>query len=405
MENKIEKIWNKNFVCVVLTNLMLCMGHFAVNPLVASYTTHLGATPHVMGLLTGMFFGVSLAIRPVSGPLITKVDKRKLLIVVFALGTVANAGYAMFHSIPMFVFFRFINGVQYSFVGSLIMTLAGDNLPAEKMASGMGIYGIGGAFGQSLAPSIGNALLAFGTSRRDTDFGFTLVFAYAAIIMALAIIPSVILAPDRKSKSDNASIGAWYKNIVTARALPSTLVILFLIMGYALYSNYIVEFGKEQGIVSGISVFYLVMAGTLIISRPLSGMLTDKFGIPKVLLPGIIVFGASFLIVSSAKSLPVLLIGAAVAAIGYGATQPALQAMCIQSVQPLKRGVASNTMYVGMDLGFFLGPVIGSIIYEKTNYATMFRFSSLIILVGLICFFIILPGYKRSQAELTAGDK
>jgi MFS family permease len=102
---------------------MLCIAHFSVNPLVASYAIHLGSSALIMGLLTGLFFGVALSMRPVAGPIITKFDKRKLMIMVFALGGVVNIGYALFHSIPLFIVFRFLHGVQYSLVGSLTMTL------------------------------------------------------------------------------------------------------------------------------------------------------------------------------------------------------------------------------------------------------------------------------------------
>ena len=49
-------------------------------------------------------------------------------------------------------------------------------------------------------------------------------------------------------------------------------------------------------------------------------------------------------------------LGGVIAALGVGATQPSLQAMCMQTEVPLKRSVASNTIYVGMDSGLFLGP-------------------------------------------------
>ena len=65
---------------------MLGIAHFSVNPLVASYAIHLGASALVMGVLTGLFFGVALSMRPVAGPVITKFDKRKLMIMVFAIG-------------------------------------------------------------------------------------------------------------------------------------------------------------------------------------------------------------------------------------------------------------------------------------------------------------------------------
>lgn len=394
-------IWNRNFICVVLANLLLCIAHFSVNTLVATYATFLGAAPVIMGLLTGMFFGISLAMRPVSGPMITKIDKRKLMIMVYVLGGIVNIGYAMFHTIPLFVVFRFLNGVQYSFVGSLIMTLAADSLPKEKMASGMGIYGIGGAVGTAFGPTIGYELYKLGTRLSNEDLGFTFVFLFAALAFTVAIIPSIILHPDKKTKEEVASTGAWYKNIMTVHAIPTTLVMFFVIVGYAIYNSYVFNFAKEQGI-SNMSYFYTFMACTLIVSRPLSGWLSDKFGAARIIIPGMILFAVSFIIVGSSKSLDLVLVGAVVAALGVGSTQPALQAMNMQTVSTLKRSVASNTIYVGMDLGLFIGPLLGSIVYEKTSYAFMFKVSSIPIVLALICFIIILPIYNRRRKVLEA---
>jgi len=158
------RIWSRNFTCAMLANFFLSVSHFSVNTLVATYTKHLGADPVLMGFLTGMFFGVALAIRPISGPLMTKVDKRKLMIFISVLGAVVNIGYAMFRNIPAFVFFRFLHGVQYSFVGALIMTVASDALPPDRMATGIGIFGIGSAIGQAVGPTIGDSLERLGTS-------------------------------------------------------------------------------------------------------------------------------------------------------------------------------------------------------------------------------------------------
>lgn len=396
--NKVT-IWNKNFVCVLIANLLLCVGHFSVNTLVATYATFLGAAPVIMGLLTGMFFAISLAMRPVSGPMITKIDKRKLMIAVYVLGGVVNIGYALFHSIPLFVVFRFLNGVQYSFVGSLIMTLAGDSLPREKMASGMGIYGVGGAIGTAFGPSIGYKLFEFGSKLIDKDFGFTCVFLFASLALSLAVIPSLVLSPDKKTKEELASTGAWYKNIMTVHAVPTTIVMFFIIMGYAVYNSYIFNLGAEKGI-SSMSYFYTAMAFTLMLSRPVSGWLSDRFGVAKIIIPGTILFAASFIIIGYSNSITMVLLGAIIAALGIGSTQPAIQAMCIQSVSPLKRSVASNTIYVGMDLAFFVGPLLGSVVYEQSSYALMFKLSSVPILLALLCFIIVLPIYKKRRHEL-----
>jgi MFS family permease len=396
-------IWNRNFICILLTSFMLGIGHFSVNPLVASYAIHLGASALIMGILTGLFYGVALSMRPAAGPVITKFDKRKLMILVFVIGGFVNIGYALFHNISAFIVFRFLHGVQYSLIGSLLMTLAGDSLPKEKMASGMGIYGLSSSLGMVIAPAIGIKLLNFGTDLKNESFGFTCVFLFAMLIFLIGVIPSYILSPDKKTKDDILSTGAWYKNIASVHAIPMSILMLFIFIGWALYNVYIVEFAKELEI-SGIGSFYTVLAMVLMITRPASGWMTDRFGLAKIPPLALILFAVSFLIVGFGKSLGTMLVGAAIAAVGFGSFQPALFSMCILSETPLKRSVASNTLFIGIDLGLFLGPIVGSIVYEMFNYSTMFKTASLMIFIAFIVFIILLPAYYRRRRVLEAME-
>ena len=397
MELKKKEIsWQKAFVFTVMQNLVLCLGHFAVNPYIVSYAKILGASTTMTGFLSGMFFGVALAIRPVSGPMITKMDKRKLLMGVFALGFIAQIGYAAFQNLPMFIVFRFINGAQYSFVGSLIMTRVGDILPAEKMVSGMGIYGIGGAIGMSLAPAIGSWILDFGQARYGDIVGFRILFLYAAAMMIVAIIPCLLSPPDKKkTEAELAAIGKWYHNIATVKAIPIATVAFFSVVAYSVYNAYIIEFAKERGIPNA-SLFFTVLAIGLLVTRPIMGMMTDRFGIKRLVLPGFALFAGSFLIVGYSWSLGLILVAAAVAAIGYGTTQPTSQALVVRVVPPVKRAVATNTYYVGVDLGFFLGPLVGGYVIELTaNYGDVFKFAAIPAVIALILQAAILPSTMR----------
>jgi MFS family permease len=394
-----DTIWNRNFICILMTSFMLGIAHFSVNPLVASYAIHLGASAYIVGLLSGLFFGVALSMRPVAGPVLTKFDKRKLMILVFAIGGTVNIGYAMFDSISAFIIFRLIHGLQYALVGSLTMTLAGDNLPKEKLASGMGIYGLSGSLSMAIAPSIGMYVLNFGTHLKDESFGFTCVFLFTMIILFLGMIPAYNLLPDKKTKDDLLSTGAWYKNIASVHAIPMALVMLFIFSGWSLYNVYIVEYAKEVKI-PGISAFFTVLAIVLMIIRPFSGWITDRLGLAKVLPPALILFAASFIIIGSGRTIGQMLLGGAIAAVGFGSFQPALYSMCILSEIPLKRSVASNTLYMGIDLGLFIGPLYGSVIYEMYDYSTMLKTGSFIVIIALIVFILMLPAYNRRRRVL-----
>ena len=100
-----------------------------------------------------------------------------------------------------------------------------------------------------------------------------------------------------------------------------------------------------------------------------------------------------------------ILIAAICAAVGFGSSQPSIQAMSMKVEPPLRRGVASNTIYMGFDLGLFAGPFIGGFIYEKHGYPTMFITGAVPIVIAMICFAVTLPGYFRRIRQLESPEK
>jgi len=114
---------------------------------------------------------------------------------------------------------------------------------------------------------------------------------------------------------------------------------------------------------------------------------------------------ASFLIVGFSRSLTPVLIAAVLSALGTGATNPALQAMCMQSVPSIKRSVASNTLYIGIDLALFLGPLYGSVVYKYSDYATVFISGVAPVILGFVSFLFVLPMYQKRRRELESASQ
>ena len=149
-----------------------------------------------------------------------------------------------------------------------------------------------------------------------------------------------------------------------------------------------VPYAASLGI-GNIGIFFTVYAIVLLAARPLFGRLADKAGMDRVLIPSFGIFALSFVVVALARSLPMLLLGAALAALGYGALNPIIQTLCIRTVAPERRGVASNTEFFGMDLGYFLGPLLGGILYEAGSYSSMYLIGGIVPLaLGLALFLL-----------------
>lgn len=134
--------------------------------------------------------------------------------------------------------------------------------------------------------------------------------------------------------------------------------------------------------VENVSLYFTVYALILLLVRPMVGRLSDKYGTYRVIFPCMMCYGIAFLVLSTARSLPVFLLAAGISSFGYGGMFPALQAACMKCVPKERRGSASSTLYVAVDLAQFFGPILGSRIIEASSYPVMWRCMEIPILMA-----------------------
>ncbi len=405
--NNGQSIWTRNYVCILLANFLMQISNFSTNTLVSTYASFLGAAPTLMGLMTGMFYGISLAMRPIAGPVQARVNHRKLLLLVYVMGCVANAGYALFHSIGMFVLFRVLHGIEYAFFGSLCMTVAADSVPRVKLASGMGVYGMSSSVAQAFAPQLGLMLRAWGTARGGEDFGYTALFLFSVLMMLLALIPVWSLRDvggSRRSETAAAARDKWYKSIISRHAVAPAATVLLIMMSFSIMNSYMVPYGEELG-VANIGLFFTVLAGTMLVIRPISGRLSDRFGVQRMMVPSIISFSIAFLVIGNATAMPLILVGALLASFGDGTSNPAAQALSVMMEPKERRAVASNTLYVGMDIGFFVGPLLGGLVLDLAgNYRAVILAGSVPLALALVVLLVTWKPCARRIAEVEAME-
>lgn len=377
-------VWNKQFTLTFAANVLLCFSQHTVNTLISTYASYLGAGAVTIGMVSGLYFGVSAAARPFSGPIISKLDQRKIMIWIYALGVLTGLVYAFSGDIAMFITARVMHGIEFAFVGSLNLTLASNSLPREKLGTGIGIFGLGAAVATAIGPSMGIAIFGWAQELWGSDTGYMVVFLVSAGFMLLGLIPVFLLDPCKPGKKALEQLGAWYKNIISVKTLIPAGLMLLVSASSILFSTYMVPYADSKGI-ENIGLFFTVYAVVLLVSRPLCGKLIDKIGVGRLYCPGAIVYLLSFLIVALGNSLPAMLVAAVFAAVGFGTLNPAIITLCMRSVPHAKRGVASNTQYFGIDIGFFLGPVMGGFVNAYLGYSSMYIIGAVpVVLSGVL---------------------
>jgi predicted MFS family arabinose efflux permease len=121
----------------------------------------------------------------------------------------------------------------------------------------------------------------------------------------------------------------------------------------------------------------------IIATRVLTGRLLDRIDRRRLLLPAAVVMASGLWCFASATSLPVLLVAAALTAIGGGVFHPALIAIHVDSIP--ERGKATAAVYLAFDLGIGAGAWVLAPILEVAGIGPMYVVAGLVtLLAGLI---------------------
>lgn len=381
-----QTIWNKAFLSIFVINFILNMGQFMMNTLIPKYAEHLGATATIVGIVSGMFAVTSLCTRPIVGPATSYFKKNRLLAVTTGIIILSFVFYGFASSIPMIIAGRLLHGMGMGFLAPVTLALASNALPESKMASGIGVFSLGQAISTAVGPTLGLKLVKM--------VGYRYAFFMAAALLGVAFILSLQMKTEEADRSAGFKISL--NNMIDFDVIVPAIIMFFLGGTYSCINTFIVVYGSACG-VEDIGLFFTAYAICLLFTRPISGRIADKYGIDKTVVPGIIIFAISFIIVSFSRTLPMFIIAGAVSAFGYGICQPSIQSLCMSLVPKERRGIAGNTNYMGVDTGYLLiPPLAGAIVTfiqqsggsKLMGYTIMYRIMTVPILIALVIFLL-----------------
>jgi len=342
-----ERIWTLAFVELFLINSLSSLGHFMMNTLMPRYAEQLGASPSTVGVVASAFAITALAVRPVVGPATTSFRNNRLFAAGNAIILASFLIYLFSYNVPTLIVGRLLQGIGMGFLAPVSMAMVSEVLPPSKFASGIGIFSLGQAIAMAVGPSAGLAVVE--------RFGYGGLFVFGAALVGLSVILSLMFKS--KEPERNVRFHITLDNFVAKEVWVPTVMMFFLSGAQATIQSFILIYAGLGG-VEQIGLFFTVYAVCLLISRPVCGRVADRFGMDKMIVPGILVYALAFVVISFARTLPMFLLAGVLAAFGYGICQPLLQTLCMKMVPNDRRGVASNTNYIGVDIGFFLMPII-----------------------------------------------
>lgn len=389
-----NKLWTKEFITLTVSNLFLFLTlQMLLTTLPAYAKEAFGANSTQVSLITSLFAFSAIASRLFSSKALERGKRRQLLYIGLFISLLAILGYYAASSIGFLLLMRVLFGLGFGMTSTSFPTMASDIIPAKRLGEGMGYFGLSTTLAMSIGPMIGLTLLQGG--------GFTpLVFITSAI--NILIFPLAFLLTSRTPRQHKEPAPATIKDSKKSTGmrrllLPAVLNFLTSIT-YGGLLSFLALYGKEVNL-SNPQYFFLFNALAIILIRPVSGRLYDRYGHKAILIPAALFMAAGLVLLTYATTTSGLLLSALCYGLGFGSMQPSLQTWMIQEVPPQQRGMANGTFLNSLDFGVALGAIILGTIARFSSYTIMYRYSAISVLFVVIIYAVALASKSASRRK------
>ena len=327
-----------------------------------------------------------------------------------------------------------------------IATVITSVVPPERKGEGIGYFMLSITLGSAIGPFAGIFLA--------NNFGYPVVFAVASALVALSIPAALLLrpapatkvkgseaaaeaevkaaadavagavaeAPDEEAREDAAAnrdealaastrvpsthleekISAKVEHsplarFVEAGVLPISVVCGLLFFGYSSLLTFLTPSATEIGLARAASVFFVVYALAMFVTRPFTGRAFDRVGPHPVMVPAFVSFAAGMVVLAFAANDWMILGAAALLGFGVGTVQSCGLAMAVRVTSDARLSVANATFYMLLDVGVGIGPILLGIVAPLLGYANLYLCMAVVGVLALALLLVVAKTEKGAR--------
>ena len=391
-----ERLWNSNYIKVMIANFSLFTAFYLLTPLLPLYLHEtFGATKDVIGLVLSGYTITALLFRPFSGFFVDSFPRKTVLMVCFTAFAIFFAGYLAASTLLLFTIVRTLHGGPFGALTVANSTVAIDVLPSSRRNEGIGYYGLSNNLAMAIAPSFAVFIYA-------ETHNFQLLFWLALIVATFGlIIDATVKLPQKAPVQAKRALSL--DRFFLQRGWLLGINMVFFGFCFGVLSNYLAIYGKQvMGITGGTGTWFMLCSVGLILSRLQGGRALRKGLLTHNAAEGMVIslVGYTLFILMPTLSTDIFhlpsnilhLVGyygsALLIGLGNGHMWPAFQNMMISMAHHNERGTANSTILISWDVGMGLGILLGGILAELYGYATAFWTVAIVNLTGVLLFFL-----------------
>ena len=331
----------------------------------------------------------AIIVRPFAPKLVEILGKKKILLLSLLLYTLTMGLYLLINNFIPLLFIRFLHGISFAVVTTVMSSIAVDVIPKERRGAGMGYFAMAMNLAVVIGPFIGLLIVQ--------KMSFHVLFIVLTATMIISLTISLFLKV-HEPKKEQIDYSLSFHDLIEVKALPVGILSGLIGFAYASILSFVPIYAEEIGLAHVASYFFLVYAGLMLLTRPALGRAFDEKGPKAVLIPCLGLFALGLMLLGFTTTGIVLLISAAVLGIGYGTLLPGFQTMAIQSTSHERSGHAIATFFIFFDIGISLGAYTWGVIVDRSGFETMYFIGSVLV-VATIFVYLLLDARLRKKAK------
>ena len=350
---------------------------FAVLPLFVVNELH-GARSQV-GLIMGAFAISAVLARPLSGRIVDLWSRKTALRIGSLIYWISPALYTLAASVPMMFALRFFHGIGIAIYTTAGSVFVADNAPPARRGEAMGYYGMAMNLAMSIGPALGIALI--------DHIGFHGLF-WLASLLGLGSFVLVQFLHEPISLHVHAGQTLERPALFSRVALFPGFVAMCMTMTFGTVVSFLPLFVQQHNL-GNAGLFFVVYSVVVVLLRPLSGRLSDRFGRATIIIPGMFFLVLSMVVLAYSVSMFGLLSAAVLQGIGFGAVHPSIMALVVDRSTAHDRGPALATVMMAFDIGVGVSAIGFGQVLERTDFTTMYLCAAGIALAGALTVIVV----------------
>ncbi|MDR0297043.1 MAG: MFS transporter [Streptococcaceae bacterium] len=393
-----ERLWTPAFVINMGLNFVYYFAYYMLTVIIGTVSiVEMHATTAMAGFLSGIFILGGFVGRLWIGSVIGRLGAKKSLYIGSLIFLFFTFPYYVVHNALLMLALRFLHGIGFGIAATASGALAGMIVPASRRGEGIGYY----ALSVTMASAIGPFLSIF----LYHAYGFSVLIDLALALSVAALIgifflkmPANLVSADKTSSqklpADKKTRGL--SAFIEKKALPIAGVGFLVGIVYSSVLTFMAGYSASIHLVSAGSLFYVIYAVFILLSRPIAGRLFDQRGENFVLYPAFLLLGLSLLVTGLSTNTAMLLSAGALLGLGYGSFPPFGQSVAIREAGIARVGMATSTFYGLLDIGVGLGPLILGLVEPSVGYRGMYFLAAAFVFVIIILYFSVHGRFQKS---------